>query len=87
MYRLTYSSQAKQALTRRLPRRDALRIQRALHRLAANPARRDLDIDTLKGRAGYRLRLGASRIIFVRDGETRIIHVLRISPRGDVYKR
>lgn len=87
MYRLTYSTQAKKALARRLPLRDARRIQRELHKLAAGPDRRDLDIDTLEGRPGYRLRLGATRVIFTRDDETRTIHVLRVAPRGAAYKR
>lgn len=87
MYRLTYSTQAKKALARRLPPDDARRIQRALQKLAARPDRRDLDIVTLEDRPGYRLRLGATRIVFTRDDETRAIHILRIAPRGAAYRR
>ena len=92
MYRLVYTTQAKKALAKRLVLRDAQRIQRELHKLAARPDRRDLDIDTLTGRPGYRLRLGATRIIFTRiiftrDDKTQTIRVLRIAPRGAAYKR
>ena len=87
MHRLTYSTQAKKALAKKLSLRDARRIQRELHKLAARPDRRDLDIDTLTGRPGYRLRPGASRIVFTRNDETQAIHVLRISPRGAACKR
>ena len=87
MYRLTYSTQAKKALAKRLPLRDARRIQQELHRLAATPDRRDLDIVTLEGRSGYRLRLGATRIVFTCDDEARTIHVLRVAPRGAAYRR
>ena len=87
MYRLTYSTQAKKALAKRLPLRDARRIQRALYKLVTNPDRRDLDVCALTGRPGYRLRLGNTRIIFTRNDEMQTIHVMRISPRGAVYKR
>ena len=40
----------------------------------------------LRGRPGLRLRVGPWRVIFERDEEARKIDVLRIGPRGDVYK-
>ena len=49
-------------------------------------AGRDIDVTPLRGRPGLRLRVGPWRIIFERDEESRIIDVLRIGPRGDVYK-
>ena len=43
------------------------------------------DIKLLRGYPNmYRLRVGDIRVIFKRDGNN--IYVLRIGPRGDVYK-
>lgn len=69
-----------------MPRQNAQRIRRALHSLAANPDRRDIDIAPLEGRPGYRLRVGGVRILFERDDEAYLIDVLRIFPRGQAYK-
>ena len=40
----------------------------------------------LRGGPGLRLRVGPWRVIFERDEKARKIDVLRIGPRGDVYK-
>ena len=69
-----------------MPRHDAQRILRELERLAENPDRRDIDVEPLVGRPGFRLRVGDRRVIFDRDDEARIIDVLRIDSRGQVYK-
>ena len=45
-----------------------------------------IDVTPLRGRPGLRLRVGPWRVIFERDEEARKIDVLRIGPRGDVYK-
>lgn len=57
-----------------------------LEKLAQYPDRRDMDATRLRGRPGFRLRAGGWRVIDKRDEETREINVLRIGPRGDVYK-
>ena len=85
MYRLTLRRQAVKAL-RRMPRQDAGRIQGELDKLAKAPDRKDLDIARLKGRSGYRMRVGGVRLLFERDDEAHVIDVLRIAPRGDAYK-
>ena len=85
MYRLTLRRQAIKAL-RRMPRQDAARIRGELNKLAMAPDREDLDIARLKGRSGYRMRVGGARLIFERDDGAHVIDVLRIAPRGDVYK-
>ena len=86
MYELTFKRQAIKAL-RQMPAREALRIRRELDKLAESPDRRDSDIRPLRGRPGFRLRVGEARIIFERDDGTRVIDVLRIAPRGQAYKR
>ena len=58
----------------------------SLHVLAANPDDPALDIETLKGREGFRLRVGRYRIIYTRQDNLLIIEVVKIRTRGDVYK-
>ena len=86
MYRLTIRKQAIKTL-QRMQARDARRVRGELDKLAQNPGGRGFDVTPLRGRPGFRLRVGAWRIIFERDEEARKIDVLRIGPRGDVYKR
>ena len=83
--RLTLKKQAVKAL-QRMPDRDAGRVHDELKKLAQDPGRRDLDFTRLQGRDGFRLRVGRWRIILTWDENAREIHVLRIAPRGDVYK-
>ena len=86
VYKLTITRQAIKAL-QKMPRQNTRRIRRELDRLVEHPDRRDMDIKTLKGRAGFRLRVGDTRIIFERNDEIRVINVLRIAPRGQAYNR
>ena len=55
-------------------RQDGQRIRHELDKLTENAERREVDIDTLTGRSGCRLRVGGMRIIFERlvgaDAET-----------------
>jgi len=37
--------------------------------------------------AEYRLRVGNYRIVFSKDDENLIISIIKIAPRGEVYKR
>ena len=85
-YRLLFSGQAIKGL-RQTPAQSAVRIRAALDRLAGDPSRRDIDVAPLRNRPGYRLRVGGYRAIFERDDNARTIEVLRIEPRGSVYKR
>jgi len=85
MYDLRYRRQARNYLAR-LPVKIKSKIVRRLHELKANPDDSNLDIDRLKGGLGYRLRVGQYRIIFTRHDIELIIEVVKIRPRGDVYK-
>ena len=85
-YKLTIKRQAIKAL-QNMPRQNAQRIRRELDKLAAHPNRRDVDVASLTGRPGFRLRVGDWRIIFARDDTARVIDVLSIVPRGQAYKR
>ena len=86
MYVLKYRRQARNYLSR-LPLRAKTSIVNSLHDLAENPDLPSLDIDVLKGREGFRLRVGKYRVIYTRHEKQLVIEIIRIRPRGDVYKR
>lgn len=83
MLHITYTAQARKAL-KKIPHPTAKRILTALEKLADDPARDDLNVKKLKGRDGYRLRIGDWRILYTADGI--VLSVERIGPRGDIYK-
>ncbi|MBW2065994.1 MAG: type II toxin-antitoxin system RelE/ParE family toxin [Deltaproteobacteria bacterium] len=85
MYELKYRRQARNYLAR-LPLRVKAAIVNKLHELAENPDNPSLDIDVLKGREGFRLKVGRYRIIYTRHDAHLIIEVVKIRPRGDIYK-
>ncbi len=86
MYELKYRRQARNYLAR-LPLKIKSAIVNNLHELAANPDNPSLDIDVLKGRKGFRLRVGQYRIIYTRQDDQLLIEVVKVRTRGDVYKR
>ena len=85
MYQLKYRRQARNYLAR-LPFQIKSKIITKLHELKANPDDSYLDIDKLKAGKGYRLRVGQYRIIYTRHDDQLIIEVVKIRPRGDIYK-
>ena len=86
MYELKYRRQARNYLAR-LPVKIKSAIVNNLHELAANPDNASLNIDVLKGREGFRLRVGQYRVIYTRQDNRLIIEIVKIRPRGDIYKR
>ena len=86
MYRLTFKRQAAKTLVK-LPGQESRRVREQLDRLAENPNRADIDVRSLRGRDGYRLRVGGTRAIFELDHDARLTTVLRIAPRNQVYKK
>ncbi len=62
-------------------------IRHALDILAENPFANSNDVKKLKGRDGYRLRVGNYRIIYELENDKLIIHVLEVGHRKDVYAR
>jgi mRNA interferase RelE/StbE len=85
MYRLKYRKKARNYLAR-LPVKTKTVIINKLHELCLDPDSPNLNIDTLKGGEGFRLRIGKYRILYTRDDNYLIIEVVKIRPRGDVYK-
>ena len=86
MYTLKYRRKARNYLAR-LPLNVKTAIVEKLHELCSNPDSTSLDIDTLKGQEGFRLRVGQYRIIYTRKDDDLIIEVVKIRTRGDIYRR
>ena len=73
-------------MLRRMPRSLATRFLLAFGALATGKSQRKLDIKQLAGREGYRLRIGNWRALYHIEEDQLIIEVVKIGPRGDVYK-
>ena len=86
MYELKYRRQARNYLAR-LPFKAKSEIVGKLHELARDPDNPTLDTKALMGRMGFRLRVGQFRILYTRRDDQLIIEVVKVRPRGDVYKR
>lgn len=82
MKKIAYSTDALKSL-RRLPINDARRIRGKIEQYAEEPASQANNVKKLRGRDGFRLRIGDWRVIFEEDGDA--IRVLAIGPRGSVY--
>ena len=85
MYRILFAKQADKAL-RKMPRNTAQSVREKLDQLAEDPFARNLNVTRLQGRPGYRLRVGDWRVIYEIEHDQLIILVLRIAPRGGVYR-
>ena len=85
-WEIIYEKPARKYLAT-LEAKDQERIKSEVDKLSDGPFnRKDLDIKKLKGRDGWRLRIGKYRVIFmVYRFEVRI-NVLDVGSRGDVYK-
>ncbi len=70
-----------------LEQKEQERIKNEVDKLSEGPFnRKDLDIKMLKGRSGWRLRVGKYRVIFMVYRFEIRISVLEIGTRGDIYK-
>ena len=85
MYRLKYRRQARNYLAR-LPMKTKTTIVNKLHELAANPDNPALHVEVLRGRKGFRLRVGQYRVIYTRQDDPLILEVVKVRSRGDIYK-
>ena len=85
MYHIIYKKTAAKALLK-MPKQLAGRFLAAIEQLADDPKSEKLDIKPLSGRDAYRLRIGQWRAIYRIENDRLVIEVLRIGPRGGVYK-
>lgn len=74
---ITYSKDAIKFL-RKQTKQTQNRILTAIEKIPSG------DIRKLKGRSGYRLRVGTFRILFDENGT--IINIIDIDNRGQIYK-
>jgi len=70
----------------RLPFKIKSRIVKKLHVIQRNPDDPSIYAEKIKGGVGFRIRVGPYRIIYVCHEDQFIIEVVKIRPRGDVYK-
>ena len=85
MYKITYTSLAEKSLLK-MPRNIAHLIQEKIDQIALDPFAPIPNATKLQGREGYRLRVGDWRVIYEINKEEIVILVMKIAPRGEVYK-
>ena len=78
-YDLTIKESATREL-RALPRNDLRRI----HALAIEP--RPFGCEKLAGDIGYRIRQGDYRVVYTINDERRLVEILKIGHRREVYR-
>ena len=82
-YSVTVQRRAQKQIAR-FPTNVRDRIESALRALAGNP--RPPGCRRLRGEEGWRLRVGDYRIIYEIDDEERVVTVLQVGHRRDVYR-
>jgi mRNA interferase RelE/StbE len=85
VYKITFTTQATKALLK-MPRNTALLIREKLNQVASDPFASIPNAKKLQGRPGYRLRIGDWRVIYEINQDEITIIVMKIAPRGEVYK-
>jgi mRNA interferase RelE/StbE len=80
---IRYTKTALKALAR-IPTVTARLIRDKIEQYAEAPTSLTNNVKKLKGRDGYRLRVGDWRVIFDQDGV--VLDVLQIGPRGSIYE-
>lgn len=77
-----YTKSALRTL-RKMPTNTSVLIRTKIEAFASNPAAPNNNIKALKGRAGFRLRVGDWRVIMDKKGN--VLAVLEIGHRSSVY--
>jgi mRNA interferase RelE/StbE len=85
VYKIAYTIQAAKALLK-MPRNIAMLIREKMEQVAVDPFASILNAKKLQGRPGYRLRVGDWRVIYEVNKDQVVIIVMKIAPRGEVYK-
>lgn len=84
MYTIQFTKQTIKAL-RKMPANEAALIRSKIRELALDPFSAP-NVKKLAGRPGYRLRVGDWRVTFEVHEDVLIIAILKIGPRGGVYR-
>jgi len=85
VYKIIVKKEAAKSLNR-LPRNMAKTIREKLEAIAADPYAEHPNAKKLQGREGYRLRVGDWRVIYEIQNDQLVILVLKVAPRGEVYR-
>jgi len=84
VWSIEFSREAVKALVR-MPRDQAVRIRRKIDELARDPANAP-NVKKLTEHPGYRLRVGDWRVVYLLLDDRLVVQVVRIAPRGEVYR-
>ncbi len=85
MYRIVFTKRADRTL-RKMSRSGARLIREKLDQLAQDPYARNPNVTKLQGRSGYQLPIGDWRALYELEDDRLVIMVLKIAPRGGVYR-
>lgn len=85
MFSIDYSKSARIAL-KTMSRNTAKLIMEKIEALAADPMATNNNVKKLTDHPGYRLRVGDWRVVYTIHEQALLIVVVRIAPRGDVYR-
>jgi mRNA interferase RelE/StbE len=69
-----------------LPKDKSAAVIRGLEQIAKDPYAQNNHVTRLQNRPGFRLRVGDWRVIYEIRNEELVILVLKIAPRGEVYR-
>jgi mRNA interferase RelE/StbE len=83
-YSLVLKRSAEREL-RKVPKEDLRRVTERIRGLARNP--RPFGNEKLSGQERYRVRQGDYRIVYAVDDEKRIVEVVKIGHRREVYRK
>ena len=82
-YRVQILRRAQKELAR-LPKREYQRIRDSIRALADDP--RSSGSKKLAGRNGWRIRIGRYRVIYEIEEQIRVVTVLNVGHRRDIYR-
>jgi len=82
-YRLVFTKSARRELER-LPEQEISRIVKRIHNLISDP--RPVGCEKLSGTDFYRIRQGDYRVLYRIDDAERLVDILRIGHRREVYR-
>lgn len=85
MHLVEYSKEARKAL-KGMPRNVTALIMEKIAALALDPLAPNNNVRKLTNHPGYRLRVGDWRVVYLVHEEKLVIAVVRIAPRGEVYR-